>query len=133
MSWFGAGAAHTVAVAGPVPVAEAWERYLDVARWPEWSPQIHSVETASSRLVPGMSGTVRTVLPVAVPFTVETVDATRHAWSWRVGTGSLTVLMEHEVVPRDRGCVATLTVHAPLPLAFGYGQVTRLALHRLVH
>ncbi|SDD95746.1 SRPBCC family protein [Auraticoccus monumenti] len=124
MSW-------TVAVAGPLPADEAWQRYADLRRWSDWSPQIRSVEASSTALVTGMTGTVRSLGPTALPFTVESVDAAARRWSWRVGIGPATVRMEHAIEARGDGCVATLTVHAPLPLAFGYAQACRPALHRL--
>lgn len=123
MSW-------TVAVPGPLSADEAWQRYAELDRWSDWSPQIRAVEASSTLLVTGMTGTVRTLGPT-LPFTVETVDAAARRWSWRVGIGPVTVRMEHAVQARGDGCLATLTVHAPLPLALGYAQACRPALRRL--
>lgn len=124
MSW-------TVAVSGPLDADVAWQRYADLGAWADWSPQIRSVEASSTVLVTGISGTVRSLGPVALPFTVESVDAVARRWRWRVGVGRLTVAMDHAITARDDGCVAALTVHAPFALAFGYAQAARPALHRL--
>lgn len=122
----------TIAVAGPASVAEAWERYAVPARWPDWSPQIRQVETSSARLVQGLNGTVHGPVPLVLPFTVLAVDEERHSWSWRVHVGPVAVRMDHELLARADGCVATLTLHVPRAVARVYTPLARVALARLV-
>src|SRR3954469_21688425 len=65
---------------------EVWDRYVRPARWPEWSPQISSVEYAFERLRGGTSGVVRAIGGVGVPFTVTGVDEgdpSQRSWTWQ--------------------------------------------------
>ncbi len=125
---------RTIEVSGPAPVGEVWQRYAVISAWRTWSPPIRTVEATAPRIAPGVTGIVRGVAGAFVTFRIESVDEDAHTWTWRVGVGPLTALLEHGVrlADGDSGSVATLTVDAIAPIALGYPEVARFALHRLV-
>jgi hypothetical protein len=124
---------RTIAVAGPRQADAVWADYADLSRWSVWSPPISWVQATSERLTTGLSGTVLVLGKLRVPFTVESVDHEQRVWEWEVSLTGRKIWMRHEVVERvGGGSVATLTVAGPTPLAVGYPEVARLALHRLV-
>lgn len=133
-SGYGEPVRRTIEVSGPASVTEVWQRYAVISAWPSWSPPIRAVEASAPRIAPGVTGIVRGVAGVFITFRIESVDERRHTWSWRVGFGPLTALLEHGVrlTDGDAGCVTTLTVDAVPPIALGYPEVARLSLHRLV-
>jgi hypothetical protein len=72
----------------------------------------------------GATGTVRTSLGVAVPFTVTEFEPGRH-WAWKVAGIPAT---HHRVEPADGGARASMA--APL-WAAGYLSVCSIALRRI--
>jgi hypothetical protein len=128
------------AVTGPLPVADAWERYTDPERWAQWAPQIRAVETDASRIAEGVTGRVLGWAGTSVDFVVTTWDEQAHRWSWRVtprlALPSLTlpeVRLGHGLRVVDAGTQAWLTARGPAYLVFGYLLPARFALYRLVH
>ncbi|KUG53374.1 hypothetical protein AVL62_00810 [Serinicoccus chungangensis] len=132
---------------GPVPVAEAWERYADPSRWADWAPHLRRVELdgvpagGSSRLHAGMSGRVHGRLGLAVDFVVDAVDEPARTWSWTVRLvrpvpGPFRLDLHHTLVevPDDTGTstVAGLVLRGPAPVVLAYRPVARWALRRLV-
>jgi hypothetical protein len=124
---------------GPVPVALAWRRYARPALWPTWSPQLRSVEItgdgqSDEELVVGLTGRVFGPLGVHADFTVVSLDAAAHRWSWVVRRGPLAVRLHHalEARPGRAGSRTTLELQGPLPLVLGYSPIAYYALHRLV-
>lgn len=134
----------TLRAAGTAAPDEVWDRYLHPSRWSEWSPQILGVDTDGDVLVPGLAGTVRGPLGLAVPFRVRDVDpaAAVRSWSWRVSVGPVSLWLEHTVIPLDpptgpvgpgtRRTATTLDVQGPAPVVLGYAPLAQLALVRLV-
>ena len=129
--------------AGTAAPDEVWDRYRRPSRWSEWSPQIVRVDTDGDVLVPGLAGTVRGPLGLAVPFRVRDVepDTPVRRWSWRVSVGPVSLWLEHEVIPLDgahgsgpdvRRTATTLLVDGPAPVVLGYAPLAQLALVRLV-
>lgn len=119
---------------GPVPVEEAWQRYLRPERWSEWSPQVRDVDSDSDVIVAGSAGTVRTLGGVHVRFVVLDVDAAARTWSWRVRVGPLVMVLEHLLHARPEGGTrAEVLIHAPFPVARLYRVPATVALYRLVH
>jgi hypothetical protein len=124
---------RSVAVVGPVDVAEAWERYAVISRWPTWAPPILRVEASAPRLAAGVSGVVHGPLGLRVSFTVEAVDEQARSWSWAVRSGPVRMRLVHQVLATaEGGTAATLTVIGPAPLALLYPDLARVALARLV-
>lgn len=125
---------RTIEVAGPAAVSDVWERYAVIAAWPSWSPPIRSVDASAPRIAAGVTGAVRGVGGLLLSFVVEEVDEAANRWSWRVAAGPLVVTLDHTVRAAEggSGSVTGLTVDAIAPVALGYPEVARVALHRLV-
>jgi uncharacterized protein YndB with AHSA1/START domain len=93
-----------------------WEVLYDVARWPEWTPTIDSVE----RLDDGPFGVgsrakVRQPkLPQAQWEVTEVVDGRSFTWEAK-GPGMKTIA-RHEVVPDDGGSTVTLSIEQTGPM-----------------
>ncbi len=117
---------------GAVAVDEAWRRYSHASRWPTWAPQIRSVTGAGDPVAPGDRGWVRGPWPVRVPFTILDLDEDGHRWSWRVGVGPASIVMEHGVEAVGEGTRGWVRIAVPAPLAAPYAPLARLALRRLV-
>ena len=104
-----------------------WEVLFDVARWPEWTPTITSVE----RLDEGTFGVgsrakVRQPkLPQALWEVTEVADGRSFTWEAR-GPGMKTIA-RHEVVPSDAGSTVTLSIEQTGPM----GVVAALVWRRL--
>ncbi len=134
----------TLRASGTAAPDEVWDRYRRPSRWSEWSPQIVRVDTDGDALVPGLAGTVRGPLGLAVPFRVRDVepDGPVRRWSWRVTVGPVSLWLEHAVIPLDgaaraggpevRRTATTLLVDGPAPVVLGYAPLAQLALVRLV-
>ena len=120
---------------------DVWTLLTDTGQWPAWGPSITGVEpapagipagpesgpaagTGSRGLASGSSGRVRTVLGVALPYTVTAFEPGRY-WSWSVAGIPAT---GHRVVPQGVGCVVTFTVPWWAP---AYLPVCALALRRI--
>lgn len=118
---------------GPRDPADAWERYADPARWPEWSPQIRYAETAATRLAAGVTGRVHVWGAPPPSFRVTAFDDAARTWGWDVALGPLRLHLDHDVEARPAGGSRTrLRLVGPLPLVLAYAPAARLALGRLV-
>ena len=123
----------TLRASGPAPADEVWDRYRDTRRWPQWSPQIRSVQTSGGHLVvPGLTGSVRSVAGVSARFEVEQVDLASRTWSWRVRFGPVRLALSHGVTARGNGSSTWLELRGPLPVLAGYAPLAYLALRNLV-
>lgn len=105
------------------PAERVWDIFRDTARWSAWGPSLTAVEASDRHIVSGTTGRVRTVFGVWLPFTVQTVTATR--WTWTVAGIPAT---GHRVEARDAGCRAGFEV--PLIVA-PYVLVCWLALRAI--
>ncbi|BCW68291.1 hypothetical protein NicSoilB4_30540 [Arthrobacter sp. NicSoilB4] len=120
---------------------DVWTLLTDTGQWPAWGPSITGVEPArtgipagpeagraaepgSGGLAAGSRGRVRTVLGVALPYTVTALEPGRY-WSWSVAGLPAT---GHRVVPQGGGCLVTFTVPWWAP---AYLPVCALALRRI--
>ncbi|AGL19362.1 SRPBCC family protein [Actinoplanes sp. N902-109] len=121
-----------LAVSGPVPPGEAWDRYARPARWPEWSPQIRAVDYAGTLLTPGARGVVHGPLGLRVRFHIDDVTPAR-GWAWTVSVLGVTMHLHHTVAPAGPGSRTGLTIEGPAPVVLGYLPLARWALRRLVH
>ena len=119
----------TIRARGTATADEVWDRYADLRRWSEWSPQIRRVDADGHTLRAGMTGTVRPIVGPGVRFTVEAVDEAARTWSWRVRLGLVRLHLEHGV---DEDGGTWLAVSGLLPVVVGYLPPARLALSRLV-
>ena len=117
---------------GPAAPEEVWRRYSHASRWPTWAPQISGVSGAGDPVAPGDRGWVRGPFPLRLPYTILDVVADERRWSWQVGLGPASVVMEHGVDALDVGSRAWVRIDVPAPLALPYAPLARLALRRLV-
>ncbi len=109
------------------PTQAVWHVLFDVAKWPEWTPTIDSVE----RLDDGPFGVgsrakVRQPkLPQAEWEVTEVEDGRSFTWEAR-GPG-LKTIARHEVVPDGDGSTVTLSIEQTGPM----GAVAALVWRRL--
>ena len=109
------------------PADRVWEVMADVARWPEWTPTVDSVELRrDGPLVVGAEAEVRQPkLPRASWTVTEVVPGRRFTWEAK-GPGIRTVA-RHEVVPAGTGSEVTLSIEQTGPV----GAVAALVWRRL--
>jgi hypothetical protein len=126
-------ATTTLTATGPLPPAEAWERYALPRRWPEWSPQISKVEMPVDRIAAGVSGKVFAPGGVRLPFTIDDVDEAGRRWSWTIRVTVVRLHLEHWVEDGpDGGSLTGLRSSGPGPLVAAYAPLAQVALDRLV-
>ncbi|GAA1427866.1 hypothetical protein GCM10009616_06180 [Microlunatus lacustris] len=118
---------------GPAPVGIVWQRYVETARWPDWSPQITRVDADAERIARGVSGTVHAVGGLRLRFTITDVDLVARRWSWLVRLGPVQLDLHHEVraVPGG-GSVTGLVLQGPTAVVTAYAPLAWVALRRLV-
>ena len=121
-------------VEGPRPADDVWDRYVRPRRWPEWSPQIRSVDYAGERLAPATSGVVHGPAGLPVRFEIVDVDEAgpvRH-WSWVASAAGVRLALGHTVEPTAAGTRTGLTIEGFAPAVLLYLPAARWALLRLV-
>ncbi len=126
---------HRFDVEGPRGADDVWDRYVHPRRWPEWSPQIRSVEYAGERLAPETSGVVRGPAGLPVRFRILGVDEAGpvRTWSWTASAAGVRLLLGHSVEATAAGTRTGLTIEGFAPAVAAYLPAARWALHRLVH
>jgi hypothetical protein len=124
-------AVRRIEARGPAPVAEVWDRYTTLARWPEWSPQISRVEASADQLALGVRGTVYAVGVLPLPFTVTSCRPGERTWSWQVRLGPVVLELDHAVHPAGSGSRTTLSLTGPALVVMAYAPLAQLALRRL--
>jgi hypothetical protein len=124
----------TTGAEGARDTDDVWDRYVRPRRWPEWSPQIRSVDYPGERLVPGTDGVVHGPARLPVRFRILDVDGTGpvRAWSWAVSAAGVRLTLRHTVEATAAGTRTGLTVDGPAPVVAAYLPVARWALRRLV-
>lgn len=125
---------RSVVVCGPRLPNDVWDCYVRPERWPEWSPQIRSVDYPGETLSPQTVGVVHGPVGLRVAFQVMAVDATPpvRSWSWSVSAAGVRLVLWHTVEAVAAGTRTGLTVQGFAPVVLGYLPIARLALHRLV-
>lgn len=123
-----------VETVGSATPDEVWHRYTTPDTWPEWAPHLRGVETDAAVIEAGVTGRVLGPRGVWLDFTIEDVDPVLRSWSWRVGRGSRSVRMHHDVIPAAGGRTrATLRLEGALSLAMQpYRLLAGAALRGLV-
>ena len=109
------------------PAQAVWEVLFDVARWPEWTPTIDSVERLDDAAFDvGSRARVRQPrLPQATWEVTEVVAGRNFTWE-ATGPGMRTIA-RHEVVPDGTGSQVTLSIDQQGPM----GAVAALVWRRL--
>lgn len=116
---------------GPRTAEEVWRLYTRPSAWPTWAPQISAVRGVADPISPGDRGVVYALVVLRVPFTIVAVDEDARRWTWRVGLGRLSVVLDHGVDELGSGCRAWADVHGPYIMVLPYSPLARLALRRL--
>jgi hypothetical protein len=108
------------------PPSVVWNVLVDLEAWPQWGPTVSAarLDPPHTRLELGVTGSVRTSLGVAAPFTVTEFEAGRH-WAWKVAGIPAT---HHRVEPAEGGTRASMA--APM-WAAAYLSVCAIALRRI--
>ena len=119
---------------GPRAADDVWDRYVRPRRWPEWSPQIRSVDYPREHLVAGTSGVVHGPGGLPVRFRILDVDGTGpvRTWSWTASAAGVTLTLHHAVEATPAGTRTALTVDGFGPAVLLYLPAARWALRRLV-
>ena len=124
---------RSVEVSGPLAAGAVWERYAVPGSWPEWLPQISSVDLSAPRLAPGAKGKLHAPMGVSIPFAVDSVDEQGRTFAWTIRVGLLTLRLENWVHDGpDGGAVAGMRVSGPGPLVNAYAGQAQASLERLV-
>jgi len=120
----------TLHARGDAPPEVVWERYADLRRWSQWSPQVSAVESSGTTLKKGLTGTVIGPLGIEVPF--EVVEVGIRSWAWVVHWAGLDLHLDHKVLPFGGGAETELHMRGPAPVVVAYAPFARIALRRLV-
>lgn len=123
-----------ISAEGPRPADDVWDRYLRPRRWPEWSPQIRSVDYPGEFLVPATGGVVHGPAGLPVRFHIVDVDGTSpvRTWSWTATAAGVRLALHHSVAATVTGTRTGLTIEGFAPAVALYLPMARWALHRLV-
>jgi hypothetical protein len=125
---------RSISVEGPRSADDVWDRYVRPRRWPEWSPQIRSVDYPGERLTSGTAGVVHGPARLPVRFEILDVDGSGplRAWSWRVTAAGVEMRLTHTVEAISAGTRTGLTIEGFAPAVVLYLPAARWALGRLV-
>jgi uncharacterized protein YndB with AHSA1/START domain len=109
------------------PAEPVWGVLFDVARWPEWTPTIASVERLDDgSFGVGSKAEVRQPkLPRAVWEVTEVVDG--RSFTWEATGPGLKTIARHEVVPEANGSTVTLSIEQTGPM----GAIAAMLWRRL--
>jgi uncharacterized membrane protein len=105
------------------PPERVWEVFSDVAKWPDWTPTINSVERLDDGPIHlGARTRIRQPkLPVAIWEVTELVDGEYFAWVSRAP--GIRTTGGHRVTATPQGTVATSTIIQEGPLGWVFGKV----------
>ncbi len=124
-----------ITVEGPRPCDDVWDRYVRPRRWPEWSPQVRSVDYPGETLAPGTTGVVHGLAGLPVHFQIIGVNGAGpiRTWSWTASAAGVRLTLLHTVEASRAGTRTGLTVVGFAPVVAGYLPMAWWALRRLVH
>jgi hypothetical protein len=126
---------HSMTVCGPRAADDVWDRYMRPRRWPEWSPQIRSVDYPAETLDPQTTGVVHGPAALRASFRILDVTATGpiRSWAWSVSAAGVELDLVHVVEATPAGTRTVLTMHGFAPAVLLYLPAARFALYTLVH
>lgn len=98
------------------PAEAVWEVLFDVARWPEWTPTIDSVDRLEEGpFQVGSRAKVRQPrLPQATWEVTEVVDG--RSFTWEASGPGMRTIARHGVAPDTAGCTVTLSIEQTGPM-----------------
>jgi len=114
------------------PPEPVWDVLVDVARWPEWTPTIDSVERLDGGpfQVASRARVRQPKLPRAEWEVTEIVDGRSFTW---VATGpGMKTIARHEVVPDGSGSTVTLSIEQTGPMGAVAGTIWRRLTQRYI-
>ncbi|WBB70089.1 SRPBCC family protein [Micromonospora sp. WMMD812] len=122
-------------VRGPRPADDVWDRYVRPRRWPEWSPQIRSVDYPHETLRAGTAGVARGPGRLPIPFRITDVvgEGPVRSWSWTASVAGVELRLRHTVEVAGTGTGTGLNIDGFAPVVALYIPVARWAIRRLVH
>ena len=114
------------------PAQLVWEVLFDVARWPEWTPTIDSVERLDDgQFEVGSRAEVRQPrLPKAVWEVSEVVEG--RSFTWEAKGPGLKTIARHDVVPDADGCTVTLSIEQTGPMGVLAAMMWRRLTQRYI-
>jgi hypothetical protein len=126
---------RAISVEGPRAAGDVWDRYVRPERWPEWSPQIRSVDYPGERLAAGTSGVVHGPARLPVRFRILDVEEAGpvRRWSWTASAAGVRLTLLHTVEATAGGTRTGLTIEGFAPAVAAYLPAAWWALRRLVH
>lgn len=113
------------AVVIDAPAPRVWRLLTDFEEWPRWGPSIRSVSAAAAEAGPGLTGHVRTLVGVSLPFEI-THWVPGQEWEWKVAGIRATGHLIESLGPSS----TRVTFTVPWPAA-PYVAVLGIALRRL--
>jgi uncharacterized membrane protein len=114
------------------PPHAVWEVLFDVARWPEWTPTVQSVERLDEGpLAVGSRARIRQPkLPPAVWEVTEVVEG--RSFTWEATGPGLRSIGRHEVVADGTGSLVSLGIEQAGPMGAVAAVVWRRLTQRYV-
>ncbi len=65
------------------PASDVWPLLTHFEHWPVWGPTVRNVTSEADRVAPGVTGRVRTIVGLWLPFEITSV-IDGYSWDWRV-------------------------------------------------
>lgn len=62
---------------------EVWRLLAELDQWPKWGPTVAGVESEATTVATGVTGRVKTIAGLWLPFEITEVAAGR-LWTWKV-------------------------------------------------
>jgi uncharacterized membrane protein len=114
---------HSVSVAAPPQ--QVFDRYVDVARWPEWLETMTSVERLDDG--PLRVGSRTRIKQPKLPVAVWEVTAVEpgHSWTWVARGPGIVTTASHVVTPAGDGSRVTASLDQQGPLGAVLGRLTK--------
>jgi hypothetical protein len=93
------------------PPFHVWETLLDVARWPEWTQSVTSIERLDSGPL-SLGSRARILQPRLIPavWKVTELDPRDRVFVWQTGKPGIRLTAAHRVDRTDQGARVTLTL-----------------------
>ena len=107
------------------PAEEVWRLVAEFDYWPQWGPTVLAVESDAEAVGIGVTGRVKTISRLWLPFTIGDVEPGR-SWNWKVAGVPMT---GHNITDLGNG---RTVVEFTVPMLLGpYVLVLRSGLRRL--
>jgi uncharacterized membrane protein len=114
------------------PTDSVWDVLFDIARWPEWTPTVDSVERLDDGpLAVGSRAKLRQPkLPRAVWEVTEVVDG--RSFTWQAKGPGMKTIARHEVVPDGAGSTVRLSIEQTGPMGVVAARLWRTLTQRYI-